>query len=447
LVLELQGIYKMDLQIWFKDWLKSKNAVAGTLHQVIDDQTLKLVAFDHIPEIVLAQIQEITKGKGMAGQAFEQAQEVYVCNLATDESGKLRPNAKFVEGKGAIAFPIWLPSPQQKYELWGILGISLEKEVEITQTLISTYSDEISIHIQSLLNAAISNQKHHKIWSILGNSQMLDGGAMFGNAPKALWNRWISADDQNRIPLACRALLIQETSGRLILCEAGIGAFFDPQMKKRFGVQEQEHILVQNLAKLGISPDQIDVIVLSHLHFDHAGGVLSAYQENQPLSLIFKNAHYVIGKEAWDRAMQPHERDRASFIPELCPLLEQTQKIELVEGLKSKVLGDDYLFVKSDGHTPGQLHLLIKAKQPILFCGDLIPGTPWVHLPITMGYDRFPERLIEEKKELLSTLLKQQARLFFTHDHHCAMAEFECQNSGKYAVTQTWTELDAFEVD
>ncbi len=286
-----------------------------------------------------------------------------------------------------------------------------------------------------------------KIWSVLGNSQKLDGGAMFGNAPKALWNRWIQSDEQNRIPLACRALLIQEENGRLILCETGIGAFFDPQMKQRFGVQESEHILVQELAKIGFTPDQIDVVVLSHLHFDHAGGLLSAYEEGKALEIIFKKATFVIGQKAWERAQNPHERDRASFIPELCPLLEQTQKIELVEDLKSKVLGDDYLFVKSDGHTPGQLHLLIKAKQPILFCGDLIPGTPWVHLPITMGYDRFPERLIEEKKELLSTLLKQQARLFFTHDHHCAMAEFECQNSGKYAVTQTWAELDAFEVD
>jgi glyoxylase-like metal-dependent hydrolase (beta-lactamase superfamily II) len=287
-----------------------------------------------------------------------------------------------------------------------------------------------------------------KIWSVLGNSQKLDGGAMFGNAPKALWNRWIQSDEQNRIPLACRALLIQEENGRLILCETGIGAFFDPQMKQRFGVQESEHILVQELAKIGFTPDQIDVVVLSHLHFDHAGGLLSAYEEGKTPEIIFTKATFVIGQKAWERAKNPHERDRASFIPALLPLLEQSQRVELIgDDLKSNVLGPDYSFVQSDGHTPGQLHLKINAKPAVLFCGDLIPGSFWIHLPITMGYDRFPELLIEEKKKLLTQLKDEGCLLFFTHDHQFAMADFELSAQGKFIHTQTWNILDAFRLE
>ena len=100
-----------------------------------------------------------------------------------------------------------------------------------------------------------------------GNTQKLDGGAMFGNAPKVLWQRWVQPDADNRIDLGCRALLVQEP-GRNILIETGIGAFFSPELKQRFGVQEDRHVLLDNLAKLGLSDADIDIVVLTHLHFD-----------------------------------------------------------------------------------------------------------------------------------------------------------------------------------
>ena len=86
-----------------------------------------------------------------------------------------------------------------------------------------------------------------KLWSIQGNAQRLDGGAMFGNAPKAVWSRWIVPDERNRIPLACRAMLLREPTGRSVLCEAGVGAFFPPKLRDRFGVAEAEHVLLANL--------------------------------------------------------------------------------------------------------------------------------------------------------------------------------------------------------
>ena len=284
-------------------------------------------------------------------------------------------------------------------------------------------------------------------WSIMGNQQRLDGGAMFGNAPRALWSRWITPDEEHRIPLACRALLIQEHSGRTILFEAGIGVFFPPKLRTRFGVVEERHVLLDSLAEAGFAPSDIDVVVLSHLHFDHVGGLLTPWSENDPFQLCFVNAHYVVGQAAWERSLKPHSRDRASFIPELQPLLEETGRLEIVVGDRSETLGDDYRLHYSHGHTPGLMLAEIPSTDgPIVFCGDLIPGVPWVHLPITMGYDRFPEQLIDEKEVLLADLLSRDGRLFFTHDPETALGRLTRDERGRYSIVDAQTNLTALEL-
>ncbi|MFC5740458.1 MBL fold metallo-hydrolase [Dyella tabacisoli] len=277
-----------------------------------------------------------------------------------------------------------------------------------------------------------------KLWSLMGNSQQLDGGAMFGNAPKALWSRWIAPDEQNRIPLACRCLLAKDLNGRNVLFETGIGAFFEPALRERYGVVENQHVLLDSLAAAGLTHEDIDVVVLSHLHFDHAGGLLAAWQEGQPPQLLFPNATYVVGAEHWQRAMNPHPRDRASFIPELQQLLTDSGRLELVDGEHSKVLGDAVRFSYSDGHTPG---LMLAEVGGVVFCADLIPGRFWVHLPITMGYDRYPEKLIEEKRTFLDDKLSRDVRLFFTHDHDCAMARVVRDERGRYGTADEQPEL------
>lgn len=278
--------------------------------------------------------------------------------------------------------------------------------------------------------------------SVLGNSQRLDGGAMFGNAPRALWSRWASPDDQHRIPLACRTLLIEE-HGRRILLETGIGAFFPPQLRERFGVVEAEHVLLANLAARGVSHEDIDVVVLSHLHFDHAGGLLSPWSAGGTPRLLFPNAQFLVGERAWTRAKTPHYRDRASFIPELCGLLEASGRLALVTEDTHPVLGDGYRFHASDGHTPGLLLTEVAMPDgPVVFAADLIPGAPWVHLPITMGYDRFPEQLINEKEALLSDLVNRNGRLLFTHDPEVAMGWVTRDERGRYGVRDTWTSVN-----
>jgi len=270
------------------------------------------------------------------------------------------------------------------------------------------------------------------LYSVEGNRQRLDGGAMFGNAPRALWERWASPDDRHRIDLACRCLLVREPS-RWVLFETGIGAFFEPRLKDRFGVVESEHVLLGNLNALGLTHEDIDVVVLSHLHFDHAGGLLTAHDGQAP-RLLFPGATYVVSEPAWERATNPHPRDRASFIPDLNRLLSESGRLERVQpGKRSAALGADYTLHFSDGHTPGLMMTEIPGSLgPILFAADLIPGRAWVHRSITMGYDRFPELLIDEKAMVLDDMVARGGRLFFTHDPDAAMVRVTRDERGRY---------------
>jgi len=255
---------------------------------------------------------------------------------------------------------------------------------------------------------------------------------MFGNAPKPMWEGWIAPDDKNRIPLACRCLVVRD-GNKTILFESGIGAFFDPTLRERYGVVEPHHVLLESLSAIGVQPDDVDVVVLSHLHFDHAGGVLTEWEQGVTPQLVFPRAIYVVGAEAWQRAVAPHARDKASFIPGLTNLLASTGRLELAASEHAAALGAGYRFHRSSGHTPGLLLTEIEMPGgPVLFAADLIPGRPWVHLPITMGYDRFPELLVDEKNTLLSDLLARNGRLFFTHDPEIAMSRVAKNAKGKF---------------
>jgi len=290
-----------------------------------------------------------------------------------------------------------------------------------------------------------------KLWSILGNSQKLDGGAMFGNAPRALWSRWSVPDDQNRIALACRALLASPLNGKTVLFETGIGAFFEPKLRERYGVVEDRHVLLDSLRASGFEHEDIDVVVLSHLHFDHAGGLLAPWAEGRAPELLFPNATYVVSRDCWERAKDPHPRDRASFIPELPGLLERSGRLEIVDGRTCKALGNSVHFHYSDGHTPGLMLGEIvgpdrvngEAHGGVVFCADLIPGRPWVHVPITMGYVRNAELLIDEKREFLEDKLARNVHLFFTHDPDCALARVTRDASGRFGTTHETAELHA----
>jgi glyoxylase-like metal-dependent hydrolase (beta-lactamase superfamily II) len=286
-----------------------------------------------------------------------------------------------------------------------------------------------------------------KISAVLGNSQWLDGGAMFGNVPRTMWERWEKSDQLGRIKLNCRALLL-EAGDKRVLFETGIGAFFEPKLQKRYGVEESDHRLLANLAALGVEPSDIDLVVLSHLHFDHAGGLLPSYAEIEKghTDLLFENAKYVVGKRAWERALNPHPRDRASFVTPIIEGLQNSGRLLIIDDAKPDTLMDGLIsFSFTDGHTPGQMHSMIHGKKrKVFFAGDLVPGASWVHVPVTMGYDRYAEKVIDEKKQAYQYLDNPEWWLFFTHDAKYSAAQITRDDRGRYQacnMEETWERL------
>jgi Zn-dependent hydrolases, including glyoxylases len=274
-----------------------------------------------------------------------------------------------------------------------------------------------------------------QLYSVLSNAFKLDGGAMFGNAAKAVWERWLPADDHNRIRLATRALLLISKK-ETILFETGIGGYMDPKFRDRYGVDEPGHVLLESLSQKGVSPADVTHIICSHLHFDHAGGLLSTWKEGREPKLLFPNAQYYVGEEAWERANHPHPRDRASFIPQLQDKLAQSKRLTLIR--KGTVFSFDEFelrFFHSDGHTPGLLCSdLLFGNDRLVYASDLIPGRFWVHLPISMGYDRFPELLIDEKRVLLTSMAKENSWLFYVHDPDFAVSQVRVDDERKTFV-------------
>jgi glyoxylase-like metal-dependent hydrolase (beta-lactamase superfamily II) len=259
-----------------------------------------------------------------------------------------------------------------------------------------------------------------RIHALEAGTQRLDGGAMFGVVPKPLWERRIPADERNRIPLALRCLLV-ETPDALVLIETGLGNKEEAKFRDICGVDNAASRgsgapdrLQEAVRLAGFSPEDVGVVVNTHLHFDHAGGNTFRDAEGR-VRLAFPNARYHVQRGEWDWAHRDNERTRASYLPDNYVPVMEAGRLELVEGAAEIVPGIATL--PTPGHCPFHQSVLVRSGgETACFMADVVPTM--AHLPLAwiMGYDVEPLVTLESKRALLRRAVDERWLLVSTHD-------------------------------
>ncbi|HRP02765.1 MAG TPA: MBL fold metallo-hydrolase [Candidatus Kapabacteria bacterium] len=255
----------------------------------------------------------------------------------------------------------------------------------------------------------------------------LDGGAMFGVVPKNLWSKkYSSGDEQNRIPLAARPLLV-EYDDKKILIDTGNGTKFPDKLAKIYNIDLEKSNIESALNSQGFNPDDISDVILTHLHFDHAGG--STKYVNNELVPVFKNAKYYVQKEHFDWAMNPTDKDRASFMKDDYLSLKSDGLLELIDGPGELFPGIELINIY--GHTKAlQMVKLQSAGQSLLYLADLCPTNAHLHYPFIMGYDNYPLTTLEERKKYLPIAYEENTILFFEHDAFIKAGKLKANDKG-----------------
>lgn len=247
--------------------------------------------------------------------------------------------------------------------------------------------------------------------SVVAGKFRLDGGAMFGVVPKTIWSRAVEVDDQNRISMVMRILVIQG-QGKTIVVDTGCGTGYDDKLVRIYAL-ELDVPMRERLSTLGITPEEVSDVVVTHLHFDHAGGV--ATREGSEWRLTFPNAMHHIQRPQWEHALAPNPRDRASFFPDRIEIMEEMGKLRLHDGEWGIAPGIE-LHV-CHGHTPGQqLPRISGDGRTLFFCGDLVPMAAHFPTPYVMSYDLQPVVSMGEKTAFLARAAKEGWILCFEHD-------------------------------
>lgn len=261
----------------------------------------------------------------------------------------------------------------------------------------------------------------------------LDGGAMFGIIPWPMWSKVAPPDELNRIDLALRLWLIKDGQ-RIILTDTGIGDYHGEVFDERFDVRGDKNPLVKSLQSLGIEPEQVSDIVISHLHFDHVGG-LNCIDKDGQSKPIFLNARLHLHKDHYQYALKPSSRDAGSFHTDFfLPVIEyykNNNQIFWLEGDQGKILdysnGESLNFMTSHGHTP---HLVHAYDSHYIYLADIIPTSNHVHIPWVMAYDINPAVSTEDKKRILDFIEEKNLTIIFEHDplYRSATVEKDAKN-------------------
>jgi len=239
----------------------------------------------------------------------------------------------------------------------------------------------------------------------------LDGGAMFGVVPKPLWERVAPPDAGNRIRMAMRPLLVR--GEQLMLIDAGCGDKMDEKAARIYAFDRAHH-LDHSLAEAGVAPEDIDIVLATHLHFDHAGGFTSRDSSGQ-LRPRFPRARYVVRQGEWEDANHPHERNRASYFPENYQPLAAAGQLSLHAEDREVMPG--VRVQRTGGHT--MHHEIVRFESggtTAVFLADLIPTAAHAPLPWIMGYDLYPMDTLAFKRDFLREAVERAYLVFFEHD-------------------------------
>lgn len=278
----------------------------------------------------------------------------------------------------------------------------------------------------------------YRLYTIETGSFRLDGGAMFGVVPRPLWESRIAPDERNRIRLAMRCLLL-ESSDRLILIDNGLGHKYTEKFAGLYAVDHTESTLARSLAAVGFGTDEVTDVVLTHLHFDHAGG--STERVNDRLDVVFSNARHHVQRLQWATAVAPNPREAPSFLEENLKPIAESGRLELLDGEQSIFPGVTVRPVH--GHTSAmQIVQIADETQTLVFVADLLPTSHHFGASWTMAYDVRPLESIAEKETFLAKAAKHGWSLFFEHDPVVAVTNVAETERGFRAIeARTLAEL------
>lgn len=268
----------------------------------------------------------------------------------------------------------------------------------------------------------------------------LDGGAMFGIIPKPLWDKTNPGDEKNRIDLACRCLLIRYVD-RNVLVDVGIGTKWSDKERQIYKIDRQDPGLDSQLGDQGLEASDIDDVILTHLHFDHAGGLSRRDTESGDIVPTFPEATHWVQKRNWSWAQNPSPRDEGSYRSRDFEFLgrEDAPELRLIEGTDQIMPGVDVF--PCNGHTFGMQVVRIETDvRTYLYTADLIPTTTHMRDPYVMGYDLQPLETVKEKKQFLHEAYKNDWVLAFEHDPETAFARVRRDDSDQFEAVPV--ELD-----
>jgi glyoxylase-like metal-dependent hydrolase (beta-lactamase superfamily II) len=239
----------------------------------------------------------------------------------------------------------------------------------------------------------------------------LDGGAMFGVVPRVVWEKRDPPDERNRVTLGLNVALV-ESGGKRVLVDTGMGERWTEKEVRMYRI-DRSTTLLGGLRACGLGPEDIDVVVNTHLHFDHAGG--NTRREGDRVVPTFPRARYVVQRGEWDDATHPHERNRASYRADDFVPLAAAGQLDLIEG--EAVLAPGLRAVRVGGHTTHHQMVVVESGgETLVVPTDLLPTASHLPLPFVMGYDLFPVATLEAKRKLLEAAVEGGWRILFYHD-------------------------------